>query len=61
MPSPSSTDGLTITANNGEQYFVFGKNRIKITEHFAADGKPIGELVEELIRHKVKENVLKIA
>lgn len=36
-------------------------SRIKITEHFAADGKPVGELVEKLIHHKIKEKMSKIA
>ena len=31
-----------IQAENGTQYFVCGNNRIKISEHFAAGGKPLG-------------------
>ena len=34
--------GQVITDENGTQYFVCGKNRIKISEHFAAGGRPIG-------------------
>lgn len=49
------TDSQTIT-ESGEQYFVMGKNRIKITEHFSSDGKPIEELVTDLIAQKIKEN-----
>lgn len=48
-------EGRTIT-ENGEQYFVLGKNRIKITERFSVDGKPIEELVTDLIAQKIKEN-----
>ncbi len=44
----------TITTENGTQYFVMGKNRIKITEHFPGDGKPIEELITDLIIHKIK-------
>ena len=51
----SPTEGQTIT-ENGEQYFVMGKNRVKITEHFSPDGKPIEELVTDLIAQKIKEN-----
>ena len=29
--------GQVIQAENGTQYFVCGNNRIKISEHFAAD------------------------
>ena len=40
---------------SGEQYFIMGKNRIKITEHFPNDGKQIDELISDLIAHKIKE------
>ena len=36
---------------NGTQYFVCGKNRIKISEHFAAGGRPIGDLIVDVVRH----------
>lgn len=49
------TEGLTVTTESGEQYFIMGKNRIKITEHFPASGKQIDELVTDLIIHKIKE------
>lgn len=60
MPPPD-IGGLTITAPDGTQFFVFGKNRIKISEHFPSNGKQVNELVEELIRAKIKENVRKIS
>lgn len=50
-----STEGRTVT-EGGEQYFIIGKTRIKITEHFRPDGKPIEELVTALIENKIKEN-----
>ena len=50
------TEGQTVTTETGEQYFIMGKNRIKITEHFPASGKQIDELVTDLIVHKIKEN-----
>ena len=37
--------GQVITDENGTQYFVCGKNRIKISEHFAAGGRPIAWVV----------------
>ena len=49
------TEGQTVTTETGEQYFIMGKNRIKITEHFSPSGKPLDELVTELIIHKIKE------
>ena len=42
--------GQVITDENGTQYFVCGKNRIKISEHFAAGGCPIGHLLLDVVR-----------
>lgn len=50
-----------ITTETGEQYFIIGKNRIKITEHFPPDGKQLGELIADLIENKIKEEVGKTA
>lgn len=36
---------------NGVKYFVFGRNRIRITEHFSKNGKPIELLIENVICH----------
>lgn len=55
------TEGQTVTTETGEQYYILGKNRIKITEHFPASGKPIDELVTDLIIHKIKEKAGKSA
>ena len=49
------TEGQTVTTESGEQYFIMGKNRIKITEHFTASGTPIDELITDLIVQKIKE------
>lgn len=51
-----SAEGRTVIAGDGEQYFIIGKTRIKITEHFRPDGKPIEELVTALIENKIKES-----
>lgn len=53
--------GTTIITDNGEQFFVFGKTRIKITEHFQENGKPLEELIDKLIQYKVREKVSKTA
>ena len=52
---PNGPIGTTVTIN-GSQYYIIGKNRIKITEHFPAGGKQLDELISELIIHKIKEN-----
>lgn len=50
-----------ITTETGEQYFIMGKNRIKITEHFPADGKQLDELIADLVTQKIKEKEGKTA
>lgn len=37
-------------SKDGQLYFIHGKNRIKVTEHFPAGGKPLGALLEDLIQ-----------
>ena len=39
----------------GTQYFVCGNNRIKISEHFAAGGKPLGDLIVDVVRHTAEK------
>lgn len=54
-----NSKGTTVTDNDGNQYFVMGKTRIKITEHFVDNGKSINELVTDLIEAKIKEKITK--
>ena len=44
--------GETITTPDGQQYFHIGNTRIKITEHFASNGKQVDAILEELILSK---------
>ena len=53
MNSPLQ-EGRTVI-ENGEQYYIIGKNKIKITEHFPANGKQLDELITDLIVSKIKE------
>ena len=53
--------GITLTDADGNKYFVLGKNKIKITEHFTNNGKSIDELVTDLIEAKIKENITNTA
>ena len=54
------TQGKTVI-ENGEQYFIIGKNKIKITEHFPADGKQLDELITDLITQKIKGKAAEIS
>ena len=52
----SKTRAITKTAapclpKRRHQYFVMGKVRIKVSEHFAQDGKPLDSLLEDVIQH----------
>ncbi len=48
--------GQLLQTENGTQYFICGKNRIKVSEHFATEGRPLGELIADVIRHSVDKN-----
>ena len=39
------------------EYYCCGNTKIKITEHFAEDGKSMGELLEDLIIREAKKAV----
>jgi len=61
MASPNGGNHGLIENNSEQQYFIMGKNRIKITEHFPATGKQVDELIADLITNKIKEKAGKIA
>ena len=47
--------GRYMYSKDGQLYFIHGKNRIKVTEHFSCDGKPINLLLEDLIQFSAKQ------
>lgn len=47
----SERSGTLLTDKDGTQYFVMGKVRIKVSEHFAQDGKSLDSLLEDVIQH----------
>ena len=42
-------------SKDGQLYFIHGKTRIKVTEHFPADGKPLHTLLEDVIQFSAKQ------
>ena len=44
-----------LTDENGIEYDCCGNTKIKITEHFAEDGKSMGELLEDRIIREAKK------
>lgn len=57
---PSDPAGTTAIIN-GIPYYIIGDTRIKIIEHFPAEGKPVNELITNLILRKSRENAGKTA
>lgn len=51
-------DGITIIIN-GERYFIYGKTRVKITEHFPINGKSMDELITVLSQREIRETSMK--
>ncbi len=49
--------GQVIKTENGTQYFICGNNRIKISEHFATGGRPLGDLIVDVVRHTAEKAV----
>ena len=46
---PGTNPGTTVTDDDGTQYFMIRNCRIKISEHFAPQGKPFDLLMEDVI------------
>ena len=49
--SNNENSGTLLTEKDGTQYFVMGKVRIRVSEHFAENGKPLNSLLEDVIQH----------
>ena len=45
----ASPVGRVLTAEDGKQYFVCGKNHIEISEHFATNGKKLDALLTDVM------------
>ena len=45
------------TEPDGEKYFYVGNTRIKVSEHFAKDGKPLDNLLEDIIKYSAKSSL----
>ncbi|MBS5082941.1 MAG: hypothetical protein E7B11_08850 [Clostridiales bacterium] len=52
----SAKQGQLLQTENGTQYFICGKSRIKVSEHFATEGRPLGELIADVIQHSANKN-----
>ena len=54
--TPETLKGQLLRKENGVQYFIWGKSRLKVSEHFATEGRPFGELIADVIRHSADRN-----
>ena len=48
---PDEVPAFYVTEGDGPLYFYYGDTRIKVSEHFSNKGKPIGTLLEDVIRY----------
>jgi len=48
-----------VTEGDGPLYFYYGNTRIKVSEHFSGKGKPIGTLLEDVIRCSAARQTVK--
>ena len=48
--------GYTVI-ENGQEYFIFGKNRIKVCEHFVENGRALEEVFCDVIEYEAKTRI----
>ena len=51
MNEPDEVPTYYVTDEYGTLYFYYGNTRIRVAEHFNDRGKPIGKLIENVIRY----------
>ena len=51
VKEPDGVPTFYVTDEYGTLYFYYGNTRIKVSEHFNDRGKPIGALIEDVIRY----------
>ena len=50
-PEPTTENAsFYVTEPDGTEYFYHGNTRIKVTEHFNDNGKPMNDLVEDVVQ-----------
>ena len=45
------------TEPDGEMYFYIGNTKIKVSEHFNDNGKPLKDLLEDVIKYSAKSSL----
>lgn len=52
-----SPAGMVLTTEDGKQYFVYGKNHIEISEHFATNGKKLDDLLTDVMLYTAERKI----
>ena len=58
---PEGIPAFYVTDEYGTLYFYYGNTRIRVAEHFNDKGKPIGTLIEDVIRYSAAHLMEKTA
>ena len=58
---PEGVPSFYVEVEDGPLYFYYGNTRIKVSEHFSDRGKPIGTLLEDVIRYSAAHQPEKTA
>jgi len=58
---PEEVLSFYVTDEYGTLYFYYGNTRIRVAEHFNDRGKPVGTLIEDVIRYSAAHQTEKIA
>lgn len=51
LREPDEVPSFYVEDEYGTLYFYYGNTRIRVAEHFNDKGKPIGTLIEDVIRY----------
>ena len=51
IEEPDEVPAFYVTDERGTLYFYHGNTRIRVAEHFNDRGKPIGALIEDVVRY----------
>ncbi len=60
LEEPDEVPACYVTDVYGTLYFYYGNTRIRVSEHFNDKGKPVGALIEDVIRYSAAHQTEKI-
>ena len=60
VEEPDGVPTFYVEDEHGTLYFYYGNTRIRVAEHFNDRGKPIGALIEDVIRYSAARQTEKM-